>query len=82
MTIIIWVILGGFAGWVASIIMKTNSRQGMFLDIGIGIAGAFIGGFVMSLFGEGPVTGFNVYSFLVALLGSVIFIAIVKQKKV
>lgn len=78
MGIILWIIFGGLVGWVASIIMKTSSRQGMFLDIAIGIVGAIIGGWFMTFLGESAVTGFNFYSFIVALLGAVIFIAIVK----
>ena len=77
MDILSWIIMGALAGWVASIIMKKNSSMGALANIIVGIVGAFIGGFVMSLFGGTGVTGFNVTSFLVALLGSVILLAIV-----
>ncbi len=76
MDIILWIVFGGIVGWIASIIMKT--RGGIFLDIIVGIVGALIGGWVMSLAGYGGVGGFNLYSFLVALVGAVILLAIVK----
>ena len=72
MGIIAWIILGALAGWVASMIMGTDDSQGAVGNIVVGIIGAFLGGFVMSLFGDAGVTGFNIRSFLVALLGSVI----------
>ncbi len=78
MGIIAWIILGGLAGWVASLIMKTDASQGTFLNIIVGIIGAMIGGFIMSFIGKYGVTGFNIYSFLVALLGAVVLLAIVK----
>ena len=76
MGIILWIVFGGIVGWIASIIMKT--RGGILMDIIVGIIGAVIGGFVMSLVGGAGVVGFNFYSFLVALLGAVILLAIVK----
>jgi len=78
MGLIIWIIFGGLVGWVASLIMKTDAQQGIILNIVVGIVGAMIGGFVMSFFGGGGVGGFNLYSFLVALLGAVILIWVVK----
>ena len=77
MGIIIWIIFGGLVGWIASLIMKTEG-QGIILDIVVGIVGAVIGGWLMSFFGQSAVTGFNFYSFLVAVLGAVVLIAIVK----
>lgn len=78
MGIISWVVLGALAGWVASIIMKKNSSMGAFANIIVGVIGAFIGGLIMNLFGApADVTGFNIESFLVALLGSVILLAII-----
>lgn len=78
MGLIIWIIFGGLVGWVASLIMKTDAQQGIILNIVVGIVGAVIGGFIMSLLGEGGVGGFNLYSFLVALLGAVVLIWVVK----
>jgi len=78
MGIITWIIFGALVGWIASKVMKTDAEQGTFLNIIVGIVGAVVGGWIMSFFGETPVTGFNLYSFLVALLGSVVLIAIVR----
>jgi len=75
---ILWIIFGALVGWVASLIMKTDQQQGIIINIIVGIIGAVIGGWLMSIFGKGAVTGFNLYSFLVALLGSVVLITIVK----
>lgn len=77
MGIVSWIILGALAGWVASMIMGRNSSMGAIANIGVGIIGAFIGGFVMSMLGGQGITGFNFTSFLIALVGSVILLAIV-----
>ncbi len=76
MNIILWIVLGALAGWIASMIMKTP--QGLLMDIVVGIVGAFIGGFLFSQFGAQGVTGFNLPSILVAIVGSVVLLAIVK----
>lgn len=73
-----WIVLGGLAGWIASMIAKTNESMGVLANIIVGIIGAFIGGFVFSMFGGQGVTGFNLYSFLVALVGAVILLFIVR----
>ena len=78
MGIILWIVFGALVGWIASIIMKTDSQQGLILNIAVGVVGAFIGGWAMSMFGESGVSGFNLYSFMVALLGSVMLIALAK----
>lgn len=78
MGIILWIIFGGLVGWIASLIMKTDASQGVFMNIVIGIIGGLIGGTIMSWLGEYPVTGFNLYSFVVALLGAVILIGLIK----
>lgn len=77
MGIISWIIFGGLAGWVASIIMKKNASMGMFANIIVGIVGAFLGGYIMSLIGGWAVTGFNIRSFIVAVIGSVALLAII-----
>jgi len=76
MGIILWIIFGGLAGWVASLIMKTDSNQGTMKDIIMGVIGAIVGGFLMGLVGQSGVTGFNIYSFLVAIVGAIIVIYI------
>jgi len=79
MGIILWIVFGAIVGWLASLIMKTNGNQNLFLDIIVGIVGAVLGGWIMSMFGEGGVEGFNLYSFIVALIGAVVLLAIVKM---
>jgi len=78
MGIILWIIFGALVGWVASMIMKTDAEQGVLMNIIVGIVGAVVGGWMMSAFGEGGVGGFNLYGFLVALLGACVAIAVVK----
>lgn len=76
MGIILWVVFGALVGWVASKIMNTDAEQGALMNIIVGIVGAVIGGWIMSFFGQRSVTGFDIYSFLVALLGAVVLTAI------
>ncbi|NCC85235.1 MAG: GlsB/YeaQ/YmgE family stress response membrane protein [Clostridia bacterium] len=77
--IFVWIVIGGLAGWVASKVMKTDGQQGLIGNIVIGVVGALIGGFVLDLIGgSGGISGINIWSFLVALLGSIILIAILK----
>lgn len=76
MGILLWIVFGAIAGWIASMIVKSN--QGLLLDIIVGIVGALIGGWIMSLLGYGGVSGFNIYSLLVAILGSIVLLVIVK----
>jgi len=78
MNFLAWIILGGFAGWIGSMIAKTDASQGIFLNIIVGIVGAFIGGLVFNFFGGAGVTGFNLYSLGVAVLGSVVLISLTK----
>jgi uncharacterized membrane protein YeaQ/YmgE (transglycosylase-associated protein family) len=76
MGIIIWIVFGALVGWVASAVMKTGG--GLVWDIVVGIVGAVIGGFIMSLIGKSGVGGFDLYSFVVALLGACVLIVIVR----
>ena len=77
MNFILWIIIGGVAGWIASMIMKTNSRQGMLMDIVVGIIGGFIGGWVLGLFNINPGDGLFA-SLGTSVIGAVIFIGILK----
>jgi uncharacterized membrane protein YeaQ/YmgE (transglycosylase-associated protein family) len=77
MGILLWIIFGGIVGWIASLIMNTDSQQGVIMNIIVGVVGAMIGGWIMSSLGETAVTGFNRCGFLVALLGSIILITII-----
>ena len=78
MGIISWIILGALAGWIASKMMSTDKSMGAIANIVVGIIGALIGGFVMNFFNRAGVDGINIYSLFVALLGSIILLAIVK----
>lgn len=78
MGIILWLIFGALAGWIASKIMNTDAEQGAVANIVVGVIGAMIGGFVFSTVGGESVTGFNIYSLVVAVIGAVILLAIVK----
>ena len=76
MGIIIWLIIGGIVGWLASIIMRTDGQQGILLNIVVGIVGAVIGGLIL---GRGNINnaGLSVSTFLVSLLGAIVLLAIV-----
>jgi len=74
MNFIVWIIFGGIAGWIASIIMKTNGQQGLILNVVMGVIGAVVGGWLFTLFGAQRVTGFNLYSFVVAIVGAIVVI--------
>ena len=76
MGLIIWLIIGGIVGWLASIIMRTDAQQGIFLNIVVGIIGAVIGGLIL---GRGNINnaGLSVSTFLVSLLGAIVLLAIV-----
>ena len=80
MNFIIWIVVGGLLGWVASMIMRTDAQQGMFLNVVVGIIGALLGGWLLApLFGTGTINqnAFSISSLLVSLLGAVILLAIV-----
>src|ERR671922_1305884 len=78
MNIILWIIFGAIAGWIASIIMGRNAQMGALANIVVGIVGALIGGFLMTnVFGAPGVTGFNLPSMLVAIVGAVILLFLV-----
>jgi len=78
MGILAWIILGGIAGWISSLIVGKDASMGIIANIVVGIIGAFIGGFVFSLLGGSDVTGFNLYSLGVAVVGSVILLGIAR----
>jgi uncharacterized membrane protein YeaQ/YmgE (transglycosylase-associated protein family) len=80
MNLILWLIIGGLIGWIASLIMRTDAQQGIFLNIVVGIVGALLAGFLLSpLFGIGTInqSNFSLPALLVSLLGAVILLAIV-----
>jgi uncharacterized membrane protein YeaQ/YmgE (transglycosylase-associated protein family) len=79
MGILVWLIVGGVVGWLASIIMRTDAQQGILLNVIVGIVGALLAGFIISpLIGVGTINdGVTLSSFLVSLVGAVILLAIV-----
>lgn len=77
MGIIAWIIVGGLAGWIASKFTGNDARMGIGANILIGIGGAIIGGWVASLLDLAPVTGINIWSIIVAVVGAVILLAII-----
>jgi uncharacterized membrane protein YeaQ/YmgE (transglycosylase-associated protein family) len=74
LNIVLWIVLGGLAGWIASLIMGRDAQMGLLGNIVVGIIGAIIGGFLMNQFGEAGVTGFNIYSLLVAIGGAIVLL--------
>jgi uncharacterized membrane protein YeaQ/YmgE (transglycosylase-associated protein family) len=80
MNFIIWIVVGGIIGWLASLVMKTDAEQGMILNIVVGIVGALLGGWLLApLFGTGTINQgeFSLPSLLVSFLGAIILLAIV-----
>ena len=77
MGILGWIILGGLAGWLASRLVR-GTGLGLLGDILVGIVGAVIGGFIIGALGGTGVTGFNLWSFVVALLGAILLLFIVR----
>jgi uncharacterized membrane protein YeaQ/YmgE (transglycosylase-associated protein family) len=75
MSVIAWIVLGLVAGFIGSKIVN-KSGEGMILDIVLGIVGAVIGGFLFEKFGMAGVTGLNLYSILVAVVGAIVFLVI------
>ncbi len=82
MNFIIWLVVGGLIGWVASMIMKTDAQQGVILNVVVGIVGAFLGGWLISpLIGVPTINqdAFSIGALLVSLVGAVILLAIVNM---
>jgi uncharacterized membrane protein YeaQ/YmgE (transglycosylase-associated protein family) len=79
MGIILWIIFGALVGWIASLIMRTDAEQGAIGNIIVGIIGAFIGGAISRMVGGPGVTGFNLGSLLMAILGAVVLLFFVRM---
>ena len=75
MSILAWLILGLIAGFIASKVVN-KSGEGLILDIVLGVVGAIVGGFLFSLVGAAPVTGLNIYSMVVAVIGAIVVLVI------
>lgn len=69
-----WIVLGGVAGWVASLITRNNARMGILANIIVGIIGAYAGTFLLNLAGVQGMTGFNIYTFFVAVGGATVLL--------
>lgn len=79
MNILIWLIIGGILGWLASKVMHTDGQQGMILNIVVGIVGALVGGWLLSpMFGAGTINqnNFSVPALLVSFLGAILLLAV------
>jgi uncharacterized membrane protein YeaQ/YmgE (transglycosylase-associated protein family) len=80
MSLLLWIVIGGILGWLASMVMRTDAQQGIFLNVVVGIVGALLGGwFLAPMFGAGTINtnDFSMVSLLVSFLGAVILLAIV-----
>ncbi len=80
MNLIVWLVVGGVIGWIASLIMRTDAQQGLFLNVVVGIVGALIGGWLLSpLVGAGTVNegDFSLAGLLVSLVGAVVLLFVV-----
>ena len=80
MNLIIWLVIGGVIGWIASMIMRTDAQQGMLLNVVVGIVGSFIGGWLVGpLLGAGTINqnDFSIMGLLASLIGAIILLAIV-----
>ena len=80
MGLILWIILGAICGWIASMIVGTNARQGWLENIVVGIVGAFIGGIIAGpIFGRGVTLGtFDWFSIILAIIGAIILLLILR----
>lgn len=81
MGIILWIIFGALAGWIASVIMKTDNSQGTMMDIIMGIVGSVVGGLLMNSVGQSGVDGFNLYSLVVAVIGAIVVIYVARMMR-
>ena len=74
MDLLLWIIFGAVAGWIASMLMHTDGGQGTVMDIVLGIVGSVVGNYLFGLAGQSGVSGFNLYSMGVAIVGAVVII--------
>ena len=81
MNILLWLVFGALAGWLASIIMGTDGQMGVGANILFGILGSVVGGFIASLLGIGSITGFNIGSMLIAVAGACLCLLVVNMVK-
>lgn len=82
MNLLIWLIVGGLLGWLASIVMKTNGQQGIILNVVVGVVGALLAGYFLApMFGTGTINSkdFSIAGLLVSLIGAVVLLAVVSM---
>lgn len=79
MGVLSWILFGAIAGWLASVIAGRNERMGCLANIAVGIIGAFIGGAIFRALGGTGVTGFNLWSLLVAVIGAIVLLALLEM---
>lgn len=79
--ILLWIIFGAFVGWIASIITGSNKRMGLLANIVVGLLGAFIGGWIASLFGIGSFSNFSLNGMLIAIGGAVLLLWVLNAFK-
>ena len=72
-----WIVVGGIAGWIASMLTRNNARMGLLANIVVGVVGGLLGGFLMDLIGASGVTGFNLWSLLVSVIGATVLLWII-----
>jgi len=85
MYLLLWMIVGGFIGWIASILTHNDGRMGIILNVVVGFIGSFIGGMIASLFNIAPLDIFTIWGLIFSLIGSVlflIFINFVRNRKI
>ena len=78
LTIISWIILGAVAGWIASMLTGSNARVNGWMNVAVGVIGAFIGGLILQMLGVSTSGGFSLGSLLTAILGAVILLSLVR----
>lgn len=78
LSILMWIVFGALAGWIASLLMGTDREQGAIANIVVGIVGAIIGGFLVRLIGGGGISGFNLSSLLIAVIGASILLGVAR----
>jgi uncharacterized membrane protein YeaQ/YmgE (transglycosylase-associated protein family) len=79
MGLLVWLVVGGVAGWLASIVMETHHKKGLLLDITVGILGAVVGGAIFDLLGIAGVVGFDLWSLFVAFIGALILLGVLRM---
>jgi uncharacterized membrane protein YeaQ/YmgE (transglycosylase-associated protein family) len=79
MGIISWIVFGAIAGWLASLLSGTKKGKGCFFNIILGVVGAFLGGAIFKFLGGEGITGFNIWSLLVAVIGSMLLLWFVRK---